>query len=237
VNGFIFTRNHSKMFQEIFSLFYPRLCAGCSEPLMKNEVTLCANCMMDLPFTYYHCDRENPVVKLFWGRVDVHFATALCFFAKATRMQRMLHELKYRGNQEVGELLGVELGKQIRDSPHFGKIDRVIPVPLHPHKEKIRGYNQSRCIAEGISRIIDAPVDNQTLIRTGNSSTQTRKSRFSRWENVEAVFTVQEPQILYEKHILLVDDVVTTGATIEACCSKLISQPEVKVSVAALACA
>ena len=225
------------MFQEVFSLFYPRLCAGCRDPLVRNEATLCAACLMDLPFTHYHCDRDNPVVKLFWGRVDVHFATALCFFSKGTRMQQMLHELKYRGNQQLGELLGVELGKQVTVSPHFGKIDRVIPVPLHPKKLRQRGYNQSKCIAEGISRVIDAPVDEASLKRKLNTSTQTRKARYTRWENVESVFAVEEPQILYRKHVLLVDDVVTTGATIEACAAQLVKASDAKVSIATLACA
>jgi ComF family protein len=225
------------MFREIFSLFYPSLCAACREPLLRNEVTICASCLMELPYTQFHLDAENPVTRLFWGRTTVHFATSLCYFEKATRVQRMLHELKYRGNTSVGDFLGKELGKQIELSPHFGKIDLILPVPLHPKKERLRGYNQSSFIADGISHITGIEAQKSLLLRKKNNSTQTKKSRFDRYKNVETIFTLKEPEQVYGKHVLLVDDVVTTGATLEACTETLLAQPDTRVSIATLAIA
>lgn len=225
------------MFREIVSLFYPSLCAACSEPLLRNERIICASCFMDLPYTDYYREKNNPVERLFWGRSQVHFATSLCHFRKAGRVQKLLHQLKYKGNTRVGELLGVELGKQIASSPHFGKIDLVLPVPLHPKKERIRGYNQSLFIAEGISCMIDAPVQPDLLLRERNNATQTRRSRYDRYRNVETIFRLREPEAVYSKHILIVDDVVTTGATLEACCNIINKDDKAKVSVATLAVA
>jgi ComF family protein len=227
------------MFREIFSLFYPSLCAACREPLLQNEHTICTSCWMDLPYTGYFRDKDNPVERLFWGRSPVHFATSLCHFRKAGRVQRLLHELKYKGRTEVGHILGVELGRQIRESPHFGQIDAIAPVPLHPRKERQRGYNQSLFIAEGISSVLQAPVQPALITRTIHTSTQTRRSRYDRYRNVEQVFQVNEPPEGYGNHVLIVDDVVTTGSTLEACCNSLRehSNPETKVSIATLAVA
>lgn len=225
------------MVREILSLFYPSLCAACREPLLKNERIICATCMMELPYTEFHYEKDNPVEKLFWGRAPVHFATALCYFRKSGRVQEMLHQLKYKGNTRVGELLGIELGKQIKSSPYFGQIDLIAPVPLHPGKERSRGYNQSLFIAQGIADITEIELQPDLLRRVKNNSTQTKKSRFDRYKNVETIFLVEEPEVIYGKHILLVDDVITTGATLEACCNIVLQEKDTRVSIATAAVA
>ncbi|HCA82657.1 MAG TPA: hypothetical protein DEP18_02640 [Flavobacteriales bacterium] len=227
------------MIREIVSLFYPSLCAACGEPLLRNEKTICISCWMELPFTGFHKEKDNPVERLFWGRSPVHFATSLCHFRKATRIQRLLHQLKYKGNTPVGEVLGIELGRQIRDSPHFGRIDAIAPVPLHPKKERVRGYNQSLFIANGIASVLETRVEPQLITRVHNNATQTRRNRFERYRNVETVFQVKEPELYYGKHILLVDDVITTGSTLEACCNSLAQseKDQARVSIATLAVA
>lgn len=225
------------MFQELFSLFYPSICAACSEPLLKNEKVVCINCLVDLPYTNFHLEKDNPVERLFWGRCAVHFATSLCYFRKSNRVQHLLHQLKYNGKTNVGEFLGIELGKQLEHTQRLSPIDLIVPVPLHPKKEKIRGYNQSLFIAQGISNVLQAPVESQVLLRRTNTSTQTRKSRFERYKNVETIFQLAEPERVYGKNILIVDDVVTTGATLESCTALILAKGAGQVNVATLATA
>lgn len=225
------------MLADAFSLFFPNNCAGCGEPLLKNEKTICTFCLADLPYTGFHHEKGNAVEKLFWGKVPLEAAFALCFFSKSTRVQHLLHELKYKGNQPVGELLGKELGKQIKENERFGAIDAVVPVPLHPKKEKKRGYNQSAVIAEGICSILEKEPMKHIVVRTRETTTQTRKSRFARWENVDSIFTVTDKKQLEGKHILIVDDVVTTGSTLESMIQEILKVKGTKVSVAAIACA
>lgn len=224
------------MFQDLIALFYPHLCAGCQTPLTKNEKVLCLDCKTSLPRTDYHRFKENPVQKLFWGRVMVESATSLLYFNKGGKVQHMLHQLKYKGNTEVGTLLGKELGSSIKNSELFKGVDAVMAVPLHPKKEKIRGYNQAQLIADGVAETLQIKSGNQ-LKRKEFTSTQTKKSRYDRWQNVETVFNLTNPESLKDKHVLLIDDVVTTGATMEACIAELLRVPGIKVSVATLACA
>lgn len=225
------------MIEPLLSLFYPRLCAACGQALVKNEQVICLSCLMDLPYTQFHQLQDNPVAKLFWGRTNIKFATALCHFEKATRVQRLLHQLKYKGNVEVGTILGKELGKQLMESPYFQRADLVLPVPLHPAKEKLRGYNQSVSIAEGVAEIINTRVETKTVSRMKNTATQTKKSRYKRWQNVAEMFCVSDQQELYGKHILLVDDVITTGATLESFAQAVKQAGKVEVSIASIACA
>lgn len=224
------------MFQDLLSLFYPHLCAGCQLPLTRHEKVLCLDCKVTLPRTDFHRFKENPVQKLFWGRVQVQSSTSLLYFNKGGKVQHMLHQLKYKGNTEVGSLLGKELGSSLKNSELFQNIDTVIPVPLHPQKEKSRGYNQAQLIADGVAETLSIKSGKQ-LKRKTFTATQTKKSRYDRWQNVETVFQISEPELLYNKHILLIDDVVTTGATIEACANELLRVPGTKVSIATLACA
>ena len=222
---------------DLISLFYPKLCAGCTTSLVKGEEVLCLNCLADLPRTNYHLCNENPVFQTFAGRVNITFATSFCRFDKGGRLQQLLHELKYKGNCEVGHKMGILFGYDLIQSTQFKDIDAIIPVPLHPKKEKKRGYNQSVEICKGLSESMNRPIIKGNLLRTIHTASQTRKGRFERWENVSGIFNVKNDTELIGKHLLLVDDVVTTGATLEACCEPLLQIPGVRVSIATLASA
>jgi len=222
---------------DLIALFYPRLCAGCSVSLVRGEEVLCLNCLADLPRTNYHLYRENPVFLQFAGRARIELATSFCRFDKGGRLQHLLHQLKYKGNLQVGRRMGQLLGYDLIQNGVYGNIDAIIPVPLHPKKEKKRGFNQSAEICKGLSDAMNRPVIVGNLIRVIHSATQTRKGRFERWENVSGIFSVKNGDSLKDKHLLLVDDVVTTGATLEACCIPLLDISGVKVSIATLATA
>jgi len=225
------------LFDDLISLFYPRICAGCTTPLVKGEEVLCLNCLADLPRTNYHLVKDNPVYQLFIGRANLSLATSFCRFDKGGRLQRLLHELKYKGNCAVGVKMGTLFGYELIQNSLFQTIDAIVPVPLHPKKEKKRGFNQSVEICKGLSQSMNRPIITGNLVRDVHSSSQTLKGRFERWENVSGIFRVRNGAILTGKHLLLVDDVVTTGATLEACCEPLLEIPGVKVSIATLACA
>jgi ComF family protein len=222
------------IFSDFASLFFPKLCAACNHSLVRNEHFLCTTCRMKLPFTNYHLTPDNEVAKAFWGRVQVENATALLHFHKKGIAQALLHKLKYKGRKEIGIELGKLAGYQLRDSLFFKEIDIIVPVPLHKARKRKRGYNQSECLAIGISEIIGKPVDSSSLIRVLNNSTQTRKHRYERWENAQGLFELRSPKNFEGKHILLVDDVITTGATLEACVQSVIEASNAKVSVFAL---
>lgn len=201
------------------------------------ESVICTHCLNALPYTDYHLYPENPIEKLFWGKTPLKAATSLFYFHKGNNVQRLMHELKYRKDKEVGLIMGRMLGVVLKNSERFGKIDRVVPVPLHPKKLRLRGYNQSELIARGIVEEIDATLDLTSLVRTVNTTTQTRKSRFDRHKNVQQVFAVGNYRPSRTEHILLVDDVVTTGATLASCAAayKQVNNTEVSICVAACA--
>jgi ComF family protein len=220
---------------DLISLFYPRLCAGCDTPLVKGEETLCLNCLADLPRTNYHLHDDNPIYQIFIGRVNITLATSFCRFDKGGRLQHLLHQLKYKGNREVGRKMGILFGFDLIHSSLYQDIDAIIPVPLHPKKEKKRGFNQSIEICKGLSESMNRPIISGNLVREVHTASQTRKGRFERWENVSGIFKVRNGDSLVGKHLLIVDDVVTTGATLEACCEPLLKIPGVRVSIATLA--
>ena len=224
----------SDIIEGIAGLFWPNVCACCSTGLVQGEEYVCAHCLYELPVTNFHNDQDNPVAQVFWGRVMVEHATSGYFFSKGNRIQTLVHQVKYKGQKQLGTMLGRELGKQLRGS-YFNEVDLIVPVPLHPKRLRQRGYNQSEWIARGIAEILDKPMNTQTLIRHLSTSTQTRKNRLDRWENVGSVFRLVDPDSLAGQHILIIDDVLTTGATLEACMHTVLSAPETKVSVATLA--
>lgn len=221
---------------DFFCLFFPDLCIVCNSHLVSQEELICTKCLFNLPKTNYHKHIDNPVSQLFWGRTKVEYATAYFTFTKGSKYQEMMHKFKYHGNKEIGLVLGRYLGNQLRNSV-FNEIDVIIPVPLHKSKLKKRGYNQSEWIALGISEAMCKPIDVKSFIRSVATETQTRKSRFERWKNVESIFKITNGDVLDGKHILLVDDVVTTGSTLEACANALLNLNGTKISIAALAVA
>ena len=218
-------------------LVYPQLCCACKNRMNKQENLICFQCLYELPKTNFHLDRENMVAKHFWGRVLFQEATSLYFFLKEGKVQELMHQLKYEGYYEIGVKLGKVLGRQLKEVEHWKGIEGIVPVPLHPKKLQKRGYNQCDAIVEGLGEVLDCPVYYQALVKKDHIDSQTRKSKEERWENVKTVFAVQEAEVLRGKHLLLVDDVVTTGATLIACAEQLLGLEGTKVSLATLACA
>ena len=223
--------------EDLIALFYPNTCIICGENLLKKEECICTLCLYKLPKTDCFKQQENSLSKLFWGRVRLQNAVALYQFHKDGGLQKLIHELKYKRGKDVGVFLGKQLGYALKESSYFRNIDYIFPIPLHPKKEKLRGYNQSKYIAKGIQEILQVKINTRSLIRVENTDSQTRKKRFSRWENMMNSFTIREPKTLQHTHILLIDDVVTTGATLEACAQKLLEIDGVRVSISTIAVA
>ena len=221
----------------LINLFYPRVCAACGEMLLKDEETVCLKCRYTLPFTGYENHADNPLAQTFYGRVRFHAVTACFFFAKSGKVQHIIHELKYKGNSDAGVFLGQQMGETLKNAPLFQGIDYLIPVPLHPRREKQRGYNQSLMIAQGIHEVTGIPIGDKYLIRAIYTSTQTKKSAEERHKNVKDIFEVRFAEELEGKHILLIDDVLTTGATLESCAHQLENIPGITISAATAACA
>ncbi|MCQ2286152.1 MAG: ComF family protein [Bacteroidales bacterium] len=221
----------------LISIFYPNTCIACGIVLRQNEHHLCTHCLAHLPETDYHLQKDNPLKMMFLGRAKVENVTALLFFKKGNQVQQILHSLKYKGDYEIGEFLGQYYGHKLIQTTDYQSIDLILPIPLHKKKLKLRGYNQSEAIAKGLSSAMNIPYSTTHLIRTEYTETQTHKSRFNRWENVKEVFAVDHRDEIRGKHLLICDDVLTTGATTEAAIQQLLTIPDVKVSVATLACA
>ena len=226
-----------RFLDNLLSMFYPRLCVACGDALRQRENQLCLNCLLHLPETNFHREHDNPLKEIFAGRVKVEEVCSLMFYKKGNRVQQILHHLKYKGKKEVGAFLGEYYGKKLIEEKHFQDIDFIIPIPLHPKKLRKRGYNQSEWIAKGLSAGMNRPYLTDVLIRTHFTDTQTKKSRFSRWENVKEVFGVQNVEAVKGKHLLVCDDVLTTGATMEAAIQQLLTIENVRVSVVTLATA
>ena len=220
---------------DFLSLIYPDVCQVCNRSLFRNERILCMKCHHHLPLARFDLDRDNPAAQVFWGRVPVKTVITAFLYNKGNAVQQMIHNFKYKRRIDTGIFLGEQLGQAFLRSGNAGEIDLIIPVPLHPKKKKKRGFNQSEILAKGISKVLDIEVNNSHLLRKSHSSTQTRKSKYQRWENVENIFCLKDPEAISNKHILLVDDVITTGATIEACARELLQADSVKIRVGAVA--
>ncbi len=218
-------------------LFYPHVCAGCGDDVVNSANLLCLRCISDLPHTNYAMHANNPVENIFWGRLPVVAAHSEFYFEKEELIQRLIHQLKYKGNIETGTYLGELMGNHLVQSSRFGSIDALVPLPLYPDKERKRGYNQAAIICNGMSSAMNIPVITGNVVRRRYTATQTRKHRTERWENVAGSFAVNDASRLKGKHILLVDDVITTGATLEACAGVLLNIENIKISIATLAMA
>ena len=224
-------------FEDLVSLFYPRICLACGNTLYKNEHMICFSCLYHLPKTNFHLIEDNAVARQFWGKINFSSAASCYYFSKGSKVQHMIHHLKYKGYKEIGEHIGKLYGTDLKKSPLFDNITAVIPVPLHPKRLALRGYNQAEWFAMGLAESMKIELDVTTLLRTHASETQTRKTRFKRWENVKEIFQLEDTVRYMGKHILLVDDVITTGSTLEAAGHELMKIPGVKISVASIACA
>ena len=224
----------TEFFNGFAGLFLPNVCACCCTGLLHGEEYVCSFCMHELPATNFHRQRDNPVAQIFWGRAPIQYVTAGYFFQKGNKIQKLVHQIKYKGQKEMGAILGRQMGQALLKSC-FNDIDMIVPVPIHKKKLRRRGYNQSEWIAKGVADALDKPLDTKTLVRRFFTDSQTMKKRFDRWENVNAGFELAENENFAGKHILLIDDVITTGATLEACAHAVLAAPDTKVSMAALA--
>lgn len=223
------------MFHDFVNLFYPRVCHICDALLVKGEKVICVNCLHELPVTNYHLNNENPVKKVFYGRVRIEHATALLLFHKKGSVQKLIHQLKYKGQREISSYLGKWTGTEIASTKTFTEADLVIPVPLHRKKLKTRGFNQVEGFGKEIAQALGVPYMDNVLVKKSFSTTQTLKERLSRWGNIEETFVLMHPEAVENRHILLVDDLITTGATLEACANVLQQVKNVKVSIATMA--
>lgn len=223
--------------EDALGLLLPRRCAGCDDALYRHEEVLCDACRAELPLTLFNDDPLNPVERLFHGKVALEAAGALLRFNAHGLAQRLLHRIKYRDDREAAGAIGAMMGEALAASERFRGIDAVIAVPLHPAKERRRGYNQSHLLADGIRTVLPLEPLHHALRRAERTATQTRKGRLDRWQNVKEAFEAPDPGLLHGRHVLLVDDVVTTGATAEACALAVQRAPGARVSFFAAACA
>jgi ComF family protein len=217
----------------LFHLLFPHVCAGCGSDMLNESSTLCLKCLSLLPETDFEAQPDNPVEKKFWGRLPLAGASAQFYFTRESLMQRLMHQFKYRANKDLGMQLGRIMGQSLQASGRFDA-DALIPLPLFVSKEKKRGFNQAAVLCEGIGESMGIPVLKNVVVRSRHSDTQTKKGRIERWQNIEGKFVLVNPQAIANAHILLVDDVVTTGATIEACGAELLKAPNVILSIATL---
>lgn len=223
------------IFSSTLHLFYPHVCTGCGSDLLEEDNLLCLKCIHNLPHTNFAALANNQIEKDFWGRIPLSAAYSQFYFSKEFLIQHLIHQLKYRGDTKIGFYLGEIMGKTLLKSNRFRAIDALIPLPLYADKEHKRGYNQAAVICNGMSSIMNIPVLNGAVIRQHATETQTRKHRTERWDNVKDSFKVIKENELCGKHLLLVDDVVTTGATLEACGNTILQVQDVKLSIATLA--
>jgi len=217
-------------------LIFPQLCVVCGTNLFQHEKVICTGCRYELPLTRIGDVTNNPVAELFWGRVPVKYSTSYFYYMRDSKYQNIIHHLKYNGRQNIGLEFGRIFGSELTGTP-MSSPDVIVPVPLHPKKLRKRGFNQSEIIARGMAESMGKKVMPGALERIRYTESQTNRSRYERWENVEGIFRTRKPRLLEGKHILLVDDVVTTGSTLEACASELLKLKGTTVSVATLAVA
>jgi ComF family protein len=218
-------------------MLYPHNCLGCGSDVLSTGNLLCLECIGNLPHTGFALHANNPVEKIFWGRLPVTAGMSEFYFSKESIIQNCIHEFKYRGNRKIGLFLGNLMAKSLLGSNRFSSVDVMVPLPLFLQKEYKRGYNQAAVLCEGIHQVMDIPVIAKNVARVLHTDTQTRKGRTERWENVAESFAVTLPESLEGKHVLLVDDVVTTGATLEACGVAILKVPGTMLSIATLAIA
>lgn len=212
-------------------LFFPRLCVCCKDKLIESEESICLNCIHELPKTNHLTTPNNQLEVFFAGRFPFVRMASFAYFAKGGNIQKIIHEIKYKNNPQLAIYIGYLCGKEITKSNFFGNIDFIVPIPLHHKRMKQRGYNQALMLSNGISKVSGCKINGDNLVRVINNPSQTKNSRFERWKNTEGIFAVKDKSIFEGKHILLVDDVITTGSTIEVCAKLILSCPTAKISI------
>ncbi len=223
------------LINDFLSLIYPRHCQACGILLFAHERSICRLCRLNLPKSDFHLQPNNPLTTMLGGRVPLNFSLCLYLFEKSGKVQRLVHTIKYHKHKELAVLLGDLLGQEVKATVPQSEFDLIVPIPLHPKKQNERGFNQSEEFAKGLSKSMAVPINNGLLRRAKASPTQTRKKKYQRWENVEGIFDLAPEHDLKDKHVLIVDDVVTTGATIDSAwqCFKHIDG--IRISVACIA--
>lgn len=216
------------------ALFFPHLCRICQHPLPDNGMFLCMPCQLSLPYTGFSHMADNPVEKNFIGRISIQAASSLLFYNNPSAVQQLVHQIKYHNQQQLALHMGAMLGQALAASQRFCNVELIVPLPLHRSREKQRGYNQAALLAEGVSRAMAIPCKPDALIRTRTSGTQTKRNRSERWDNVQGLFVANKTNHVNGRHVLLIDDVITTGASIEAC-GQAILDAGATLSVASLA--
>jgi ComF family protein len=225
------------MFQSLINLFFPASCAGCKNMLMSNENVICTACRHEMPLTQHHLNPENEAFKKFYGRIPVEHVSALLYFHKKGIVQELIHSLKYRGQEAIGRVLGEWYAEELKKIPNLNSVDIIIPVPLHPKKLRERGYNQVSEFGNALAKSLHIPVNNSILFRQVYSQTQSQKNRLGRTEGIDSVFDVTFSESHHNQHYLLIDDVITTGATLEVCAQALLKIPGAKISIVCMAMA
>lgn len=225
------------MFNYIIDLFFPKVCAGCHTILITNETVLCTNCRHEMPLTQYHLDPKNEAVKKFYGKINIEHASALLYFNKKGIVQELIHNLKYKGHEEIGTVLGNWYVEDLKELVLETPFDVVIPVPLHPKKFRERGYNQVTTFGKTLAKGLNISYNDAVLYRKKYSKTQSKKNLLGRSDNIENIFDVTFIAENQNKHFLIVDDVLTTGATLEACSKALLKIPGAKISIICMAMA
>lgn len=224
-----------RLLKDLFYLFYPKICVVCDEKLIENEIVVCTHCRHDLPLTNFRNYSDNKVTNTFYGKVIIEKSFSLLFFRKKGSTQKLIHDLKYKGNEDIGIFFGNWLGEMLKENKEFNTVNIIIPVPLHPKKMRQRGYNQVSKFGNTLSFHLKIPFLENELVRISSSKTQTFKSRFERFNNIETKFHLKKPVNYNNKHILLIDDVITTGATLEACAKEFSNSKNCKISVLTMA--
>lgn len=218
-------------------LLYPELCVACGGDLPTSTTCFCLRCKARLSPSDMHLVQENEFVERLWGRLNLESGAAAYYFTRNSPIRMAVHHLKYKNKPDIGLMIGREFGRKLQTSAYFKNIEGIVPVPLHPKKERLRGYNQSTVFAQGISEAMEKPLFGKVLVRRAFTNTQTKKKRMERFENVDEVFEVRKPEAIAGKHLLLVDDVLTTGATLEVCGQALLNVEGTKLSCVTIAIA
>ena len=225
------------MFKSLLHLFFPPVCAGCKTVLVANENVICTKCRHEIPLTQHHLNSENEAIKKFYGRIPVEHVSALVYFHKKGIVQELIHCLKYRGQEDIGTVLGEWYAEELISSQLLQTVDTIIPVPLHPKKLRERGYNQVTEFGNALSKKLEIPLNNSILFRQVYSKTQSQKNRLGRTEGIDTIFDVTFNEKDRNQHFLLIDDVITTGATLEVCAKALLKIPGAKISIVCMAMA